>query len=236
VTRRHPNWIALAGIGTALLCNYWVLEGLLARRTDIDDSWISDLGARSEVFGWRFELLAVASGLAIALFALLLLPRLGALSSLVRRGLLALLGTGVLAAIGGVPLSCAEGLEASCSLEYDPFDLIHGAANFLEIGATALAFCLVGLGLSRLPRQRPAGQATLAIGAVWLLLSAVTGLSYLSADVDSVKGIFQRTDQLLFGAWLIMLGLRAAALGSGDRARSRLGRTARDRAAPTKLP
>ncbi|HYJ23204.1 MAG TPA: DUF998 domain-containing protein, partial [Solirubrobacterales bacterium] len=166
--------------------------------------------ARSEVFGWRFELLAIASGLAIAAFALFLLPRLGTLSPRVRRGLLALLGTGALAAIGGVPLSCAEGLEATCSLEYDPFDVIHGAANLLEIGTTTLAFCLVGLGLSRLPRQRRKGQVTLAIGAVWLLFSAVTGLSYLSADVDSVKGIFQRADQLLFGAWLVLLGLWAS--------------------------
>lgn len=202
--------IAPAGIGAALLCNYWVLEGLLARRTDLDDSWISDLGARSEVFGWRFELLAIASGLAIAAFALLLLPRLGALSTTVRRGILALVATGILAAIGGAPLSCAEGLEASCSLAYDPFDVIHGTANFLEIGATALAFGLVGLGLSRLAPWRRRGRATLAIGGVWLLLTAVTGLSYLSADADSVKGIFQRADQLLFGAWLILLGFWAA--------------------------
>jgi hypothetical protein len=210
VTRPHPHRVALAGIGTALLCNYWVLEGLLAKRTDLDDSWISDLGARSEVFGWRFELLAIASGLAIAAFALLLLPRLGALSPTVRRGVLALLATGILAAIGGAPLSCAEGLEASCSLAYDPFDVIHGTANFLEIGATALAFGLVGLGLGRLPSQRRRGRATLALAAPWLLLTVLTGVSYLSADLDSVKGLAQRADQLLFGAWLALLGHWAA--------------------------
>jgi hypothetical protein len=195
-----------AGIGTALLCNYWVLEGLLARRTDLSDSWISDLGARSEVFGWRFELLAIASGLAIAGFSLLLLPRLGALSPTIRRGILALFATGILAAVGGAPLSCAEGLEASCSLEYDPFDVIHATANLAEIATTALAFGLVGSGLSRLARWRRAGQATLAIGALWLLLTVLTGTSYLSADVDSAKGILQRADQLVFGAWLALLG------------------------------
>jgi hypothetical protein len=205
---RSRRGIALAGIGTALLCNYWVLEGLLARRTDIDDSWISDLGARSEVFGWRFELLAIAAGLAIAAFALLLLPRLGALSPMVRRGILALFATGVLAAIGGAPLSCAEGLEASCSLAYDPFDVIHGTANALEIVATALAFGLVGLGLSRLDPPHPFGRLTLAIGAAWLLLTVLTGVSYLSADVDSIKGLAQRADQLLLGAWLVLLGLK----------------------------
>ena len=134
-----------------------MLEGVLARRTDLSDSWISDLGARSEVFGWRFELLAVAAGLAIAGFALLLLPRLGALGPTVRRGVLALLAAGILAALGGAPLSCAEGLEASCSLAYDPFDLIHASANVAEIGAIALAFWCVGRGLSRLAPWRPPG-------------------------------------------------------------------------------
>jgi hypothetical protein len=201
--------IALAGIGTALLCNYWVLEGLLARRTDIDDSWISDLGARGEVFGWRFELLAIASGLAIAAFALLLLPRLGALSATIRRGVLALLATGLLAALGGIPLSCAEGLEASCSLAYDPFDVIHATANLAEIATTALAFGLVGLGLTRTPAGRRAGLATIGLGGAWLLLTALTGVSYISADVDSVKGLLQRADQLIFGAWLVTLSIYA---------------------------
>jgi hypothetical protein len=201
---------ALAGVGAALLCNYWVLEGLLARRTDLDDSWISDLGARSEVFGLGFDLLAVASGLAIAGFALLLLPRLGALSPTVRRGVLALAATGVLAAIGGAPLSCAEALESSCSLAYDPFDVIHAAANVAEIATTALAFGLVGLGLGRFPPWRRASQVTFAIGALWLLLTALTGVSYLSADVDSVKGLLQRADQLLLGVWLVLLGLLAS--------------------------
>jgi hypothetical protein len=222
VTRSRS--IAFAGIGTALLCNYWVLEGLLAKRTDLSDSWISDLGARSEVFGWRFELLAIVSGLAIAAFALLLLPRLGAIAPIVRRGVLALFATGILAAIGGAPLSCAEGLEASCSLAYDPFDLIHATANVLEIGATALAFGLIGLGLSKFAAQRQASQWTLAIGALWLLLTVLTGISYLSADIDSIKGLLQRADQLLFGAWLVLLGFQVSRWPF--RARTRPGATA----------
>ena len=50
-------------------------------RTDLGASWISDLAARCEVYGWRFELLEIVSDLAIAAFALLLLARLGGLSS-----------------------------------------------------------------------------------------------------------------------------------------------------------
>jgi len=206
VARGRPHAL-IAGIGAALLCNYWVLEGLLARRTDLDDSWISDLAARTQTSDWRFALLQIASGLALAGFAWLLLPRLGAPSPTVRRGLLALVASGLLAALGGVaPLSCAEGLEASCSLEYDPLDLLHAGANLAEIAATALAFGLVGAGLRRLAPRRAAGAATLAIGTVWLGLIALTGLSYLSADVNSVKGLLQRADQLLLGAWLILLG------------------------------
>lgn len=201
--------IALAGVGAALLSNYWVLEGILARRTDLADSWISDLGARSEVFGWRFDLLAIVSGLAVAGFALLLLARLGSLSPTVRRGVLALAASGALAAIGGAPLSCAEGLEAACSLAYDPFDVIHAAANLAEIASTVIAFGLIGLGLRGLPGRRRAGELTLALGAFWLILTAITGLSYLDADLDSVKGIFQRADQVLFGVWLVLLGLWA---------------------------
>jgi hypothetical protein len=215
--------IALAGLGAALLSNYWGLEGWLARRTDLSDSWISDLGARSEVFGWRFELLGIASGLAVAGFALLLLPRLGSFSPTIRRGLLALLATGVLAAIGGAPLSCAEGLEAACSLAYDPFDVIHAAANLTEIVATALAFGLVGIGLHRLAPERGAGRVTLALGALWLLLTAATGLSYLNGDVDSVKGLLQRADQVLFGAWLVLLGLWVSRQPSRARARPGAG-------------
>lgn len=197
----------LAGVGAALLSNYWVLEGLLARRTDLSDSWISDLGARSEAFGWRFELLAIVSGLAVAGLALLLLPRLGGLSPTIRRGVLALLATGVLAAIGGAPLSCAEGLEAACSLAYDPFDVIHATANLAEIATAALAFGLIGIGLHRLAPSSRAGRTTLVLGAIWLLLTAATGVSYLNGDVDSVKGLLQRADQVLFGVWLALLGL-----------------------------
>ena len=41
------------------------------------------------------------------------------------------------------------------------------------------------------------GPHTLAIGALWLLLTAFTGVSYLSADIDSIKGLFQRAANCL---------------------------------------
>ena len=125
-----------------------------------------------------------------------LLPRLGALSPMVRRGVLALLATGILAAIGGAPLSCAEGLEASCSLAYDPFDVIHAAANLAEIAATALAFGLIGFGLARLTPKSAASRITLGIAAAGV---AETG-----------EGLLQRADQVSFGVWLVLLGVWAA--------------------------
>ncbi len=222
VNRTRP--IALAGIGAALLCNYWVLESALADRADFDGSWISDLASRTESSGWRFQLLAIVSGLAIAGFAVLLLRRFSRLRApaqrpAIRRGLFALLLTGALAAIAGAaPLSCPEGIEPTCSLNEDTLDLVHAAATVGEIATTVLAFGLIGLGLLQLrgrplPRQAPhwpaarrAGWITLAIGVAWLVLTALTGVGFLSGEVDAIKGALQRADQILFGIWLALLG------------------------------
>lgn len=49
--------------------------GEVVREVDPDrapPSWISDLATRTEATGWRFQLLAILSGLAISAFALLL--------------------------------------------------------------------------------------------------------------------------------------------------------------------
>lgn len=50
---------------------------------------------------------------------------------------------------------------------------------------------------------------TLGLGVLWLLLTIVTGVSYLSHGIDEVKGAFQRVDQVVFGVWLLLLA-RAA--------------------------
>lgn len=200
--------IVPAGVVAALLANFWLLEDWLAERSDLSGSWISDLAARTQVYGWRFQLLEVASGLAVAGYAALLL-RVTVVAErppLLRRGLIALLAAGLLVAIGGAaPLNCAEALERACNLSYDPFDLIHTTANLLEIVAVAIAFASVGLALLRSPATRPLGQATLALGAAWLILTACSGLSYPFDAVDSFKGLCQRGAQVLLGAWLLLL-------------------------------
>jgi hypothetical protein len=226
VKRASP--ILLAGIGAAVINNYWVIEGLLAKRTDPTASWISDLAARSEAFGWRFEVLEIASGVAVVAFALALLPRLGRLSHLIRYGLWALVAEGVLTVIGGAdPLSCAESLDPSCSLHYDAVDVLHATADILSTVATVLAFGWLYMGLDRTTSRRGAARATLAIGIVWLALTLVTGVSYLNGDVDSVKGLFQRAGQVAFGAWLVLLGSWASADDArqpvGDRGGGRVG-------------
>jgi hypothetical protein len=216
VKRASP--ILLAGIGAALVNNYWVLEGLLARRTDPTASWISDLAARSEAFGWRFEVLEIASGVAVVAFALALLPRLGRLSPLIRYGLWALVAEGLLTVVGGAaPLSCAESLDPSCSLHYDAVDVVHATADIASSVATVLAFGWLYLGLDRTSSRRGAARATLAIGGVWLVLTIVTGVSYVNGDVDSVKGLLQRAGQVLFGAWLICLASWAEPGPGGER-------------------
>jgi hypothetical protein len=207
----------------ALLCNYWVLEGLLADRYDLDSSWISDLATRSESSGWRFVTLGIVSGLAIAGFALLLVRPLGGCSRTLRLGVNSLLASGAMVVLASAaPLDCAEGLEPTCSLAYDPLDVIHAVATTGEIIATILAFLLIGIGLHQ-ARVRPhprytrvrtdsaitTGVVTLAIGAIWLLLTALTGVTYLGDAIDGVKGLLQRADQVLFGVWLILLGVWA---------------------------
>jgi hypothetical protein len=231
VGRLRP--IALAGIGTALIANYWVLEGALAMRTDPSASWISDLAARSESYGWRFGALEIASGLAVLAFALLLLPRLGDRDPLIRRGVLALAAEGALTAVGGAaPLDCGDSLDPSCSLSYDALDVIHATAELAAIAATVLAFGMIGLGLARIAPRSLAGPVTIAIGALWLLLTAVSGLSFLSGDIDSIKGLCQRGGQLLFGAWLALLGVWASS-PSGRSRRNRHPSSSRPPPSPT---
>lgn len=226
MTRSRPLVLASA-LAAALLCNYWVLEDLLADRTNFDGSWISDLSTRSEGSGAVFVALGVASGLAVAAYALVLLAGpLGERRPWLRRGLLALLATGALIVIASAaPLSCAEGLEANCSLKEDGLDVVHAVATTGEIIATVLAFALIGWGLRRADSDRgcplsgiagqrtttlrEVGAFTLVLGAVWLVLTIVTGVSYLSDGVDELKGAFQRVDQLVFGGWLLALAWAA---------------------------
>jgi hypothetical protein len=247
---RHRPPLLFAAIAAALLCNYWVLEGLLADRYDLDSTWISDLATRSESSGWRFVTLGILAGVAIAVFAALLLrtlpddrtapdpaslrwrdgticrPRVDKSSRRLRAGVLALLASGLFAILASAaPLDCAEGLEPTCSLAYDPLDVVHVIATGGEILTTVLAFGLIGIGLigdtdrarvsPRITRStagspKMKGLVTLALGAIWLLLTALTGVTYLSDGIDSIKGLLQRADQVIFGAWLILLSLWAS--------------------------
>jgi hypothetical protein len=210
--RRRPIVI---GTAAALLANYWVLEGALADRTNFDASWISDLSTRSESSGGTFVALGILAALALVLYAVELVAILWERGPLLRRGALAFLLAAVATVVAAsAPLSCAEGLEASCSLKEDPLDLVHSVATAGEIGGTILAFGLLGLGFLRGGRRR-LGIATLAFGAVWLALTIVTGVSYLSHGVDEVKGAFQRVDQMLFGVWLVVLAWAATSVVQG---------------------
>ena len=129
--------------------------------------------ARSEVFGWRFELLAIASGLAIAAFALLLLPRLGALSPAVRRGVLALLRH---RRPGGDRRRPAELRRRPRSLAARSpttrFDVIHATANLRRNRRHGAR---LRPGRPRPAPARPAGAAPAArpwrSAPLWLLLT-----------------------------------------------------------------
>jgi hypothetical protein len=225
VPRSRPIVVGTAVVA-ALLANYWVLEGALADRTNFDASWISDLSTRSESSGGTFVALGIAAALALVLFAGEVVGVLWERGGLLRRGALAFLFAAVATVVAAsAPLSCAEGLEAACSLKEDPLDVVHAVATAGEIGATILAFALLGVGFLRGGRRR-AGITTLAFGTVWLALTIVTGVSYLSHGVDEVKGAFQRVDQVLFGVWLVVLACAVTArVGPpGGQARGRDGR------------
>jgi hypothetical protein len=213
---RSRSVVIGSAIVAALLANYWALEDLFADRHNFDASWISDLSTRSESSGGAFVALGVVAAVALLIYGGVLLATLGERGSLPRAGAIAfVVAAGFTLVAAAAPLSCAEGLEASCNLRDDTVDVVHSIATGGEIAATVLAFGLLGLGLMRTERRR-FGWATLVFGAVWLALTIVTGVSYLSDGVDEVKGAFQRVDQIVFGVWLVTLAIGATP-AAGDR-------------------
>jgi hypothetical protein len=205
-----------SAIVAALLANYWALEGLLADRHNFDAAWISDLSTRSESSGGTFVALGIVAAVALLIYGGLLVATLGPRGSLLRRGAIAFLVAAAFTLIAAAaPLSCAEGLEAACDLRDDALDIVHSVATAGEIGATVLSFGLLGWGFLRVGR-REFGWVTLGFGALWLALTIVTGVSYLSDGVDEVKGAFQRVDQIVFGAWLVTLAVALAPWAGGD--------------------
>jgi hypothetical protein len=217
------------GIAAGIAANYWLLEGLLADRTDTAGGWVSDLGARSESTGWIFDLLDVGAGALLLAFALLVRASPAARGPALRWGSVALVVTGVCSLIDGVfPLSCAESLPGSCELDYDAVDLVHIAETFVAIAATVAAFALLAAGFlsDREPRLRRLGMITAVAGTLWVLCNLMMGGSYLIDDLESVRGTFHRASQVILGAWLIALamGLSGIRIPRGAKPSPGLGR------------
>lgn len=207
---RSRSVLLASAIVAALLANYWVLEDLIADRHDFDTAWISDLSTRSESSGGIFVALGIVAAFALLIYGGLLVVALGRRGPLLRWGAMAfVVAAGFTLIAAAAPLSCAEGLEATCDLRDDALDLIHSFATGGEIAATVASFALLGLGFLRAGR-RDLGRVTLAFGTVWLALTIVTGVSYLSDGVDEIKGAFQRVDQVIFGVWLVTLAVAVA--------------------------
>jgi cytochrome b561 len=209
VLRSRSAFIGSALVA-ALLANYWALEDLLADRHSFDGSWISDLSTRSESSGGLFVALGIAAAVALLVYGALLVATLGRRDPRLRWGAIAfVVAAGFTLIAAAAPLSCAEGLEAACDLRDDALDIVHSLATAGEIGATVLSFALLGLGFLRSGR-REFGWVTFGFGLLWLALTIVTGVSYLSDGVDEVKGAFQRVDQIVFGIWLVTLAVAVA--------------------------
>jgi hypothetical protein len=199
-----------SAIVAALLANYWALEDLLADRHNFDASWISDLSTRSESSGGAFVAIGVVAALALLIYGGVLVAALGRSGPLLRWGAIAFAVAAAFTLVAAAaPLSCAEGLEAACDLRDDTLDIVHSIATGGEIAGTVISFGLFGLGFWRAGRRR-LGWAAIVFGALWLALTIVTGVSYLSHGVDEVKGAFQRVDQVVFGVWLVVLAVAIA--------------------------
>jgi Protein of unknown function (DUF998) len=207
-----------SAIVAALLANYWALEDLLADRHNFDAAWISDLSTRSESSGGVFVAVGVVAALALLIYGGVLVASLGRRGPLLRWGAIAFAVAAAFTLVAAAaPLSCAEGLEAACDLRDDTLDIVHSIATAGEIAATVISFALLGLGFWRAGR-RELGWAAVGFGVVWLALTIVTGVSYLSHGVDEIKGAFQRVDQIVFGVWLVVLAVAIAPrAGEGGR-------------------
>jgi hypothetical protein len=209
--------LTAAGVAAALLANYWVLEGPLAERSDASGAWISDLGARSEADAKLFNLLDGAAGVAVVVLALLLWPVLAGRSQALRLGVWALGLVGVCGIVDALfPLSCAETLQPGCELGYDAVDVVHAVENVVAVLVTGAAFLLLGLGLRGVRETRGLGTATLALGGCWLVLTAVMGSGLVIAEMDELKGLFQRLGQVVLGAWFVTLAVGVGARGAGE--------------------
>ncbi len=200
-----------AGLVAGLAANYWVLGLLVSGPSAPVHGWISDLGARGAPHEGLFAVLDSLSGVAIVVLAALLWRPLAGHSRALRLGLLALGLAGALSVLdGAVPLSCGRSLDPTCALEHDTIDAVHTVESIVAVVVTLLAFWLVGVGLRRERDLRAIGNLTLALGAIWLLLSALLVAKYATHDLASVKGLAQRGGQIVLGVWLAALGLLGA--------------------------
>lgn len=218
--------IAATGVAAGVALNYWLLEGLLADRTDATGGWVSDLGARSESTGWIFDLLDVGSGLLVLAFALLVRPLLAGRGPALRHGSTALVAAGACSLVDGAfPLSCAESLPGPCELSYDAIDLVHVAETFVAIAATIAAFAFLAYGLlgEADPRLRRLGAITAGAGALWVLCNALMGGSYLIDGLESVRGLFHRASQVVLGGWLVAAAVSLPAALAGPSGAPRRG-------------
>ena len=204
--------IIALGAATAILLNYWVLEGMLAEHSDPTRSWISDLGARSESTGWLFSALDSVSGLALCALTALLWSRVAPRSRVLRWGMIALAVSAVCTVVDGVvPFSCAESLGAPCRSAHDLLDALHAAESGISVVAAIAGFALLGEGFRRDPELRVLGIATYVCGVAWVLCYGFITVGFVSATLDGLKGSFQRPAQVVLGVWVALL---AAALAS----------------------
>lgn len=211
--------IVVLGVCTAVLLNYWFLEGVFNDNSDPTGSWISDLGARSQSTGWWFSALDALSGLALGVLTIMLWRRVAGRSRLLRWGMIALAVSALCTVLDGAgPLSCSEALPPACTSAHDLFDRLHAIESGVSIVAALAGFALLGEGFRREADLELLGIVTYVCGGAWIFFYGLVTIGFVSPTMDAVKGSFQRPAQVVFGVWVALL---AAALGARHRATTR---------------
>ena len=210
--------IVVLGAVTAILLDYWVVEGVLAEHSDPTRSWISDIGARSQSTGWWFSAADTLSGLALGLLTIVLWRRVAGRSRLLRWGMIALAVSAVCTVLdGAAPLSCSEALPPPCTSAHDLLDVLHEGESAVSIVSAIAGFALLGEGFRREGGLELLGIATYVCGGAWIFLYGLVTIGFASTTMDGLKGSFQRPAQVVFGVWVAILAAAFGAARGGSR-------------------
>lgn len=210
--RFHLGSDVLLAIGVlAAVANCaFVFRGLSPSRLDPLNSMISELEVPGQPYSAFFRWSSLLSGLAAAVFALGLLPRLPR----GRRGIAGGVSLAIFGLAGAVdaliPMDCAPSASAVCfrAEEEGPDSWPYQAHSWFDVAGTAALLASLWL-LGRHLRSHPAWRLAGRVGAsgFWWLAAASAVLTVLAVWYLPLVGLLQRLVVLAISAWLVVLAL-----------------------------